>query len=76
MVHCRGYGEGGGRVARDGAVPARCNCLVRMRTIDYIATDLVISFNMAKSHVRHVYVKMGVHARQELIDLIENKHAS
>lgn len=48
--------------------------LARGRTIDYIATDLVISFNTAKSHVRHVYVKMGVHTRQELIDLIESKH--
>jgi DNA-binding CsgD family transcriptional regulator len=42
------------------------------RTIDFIANDLSISFNTAKSHIRHVYTKLGVHSRQELIDIIED----
>lgn len=45
--------------------------LAKGRTIDYVAGDLGISFNTAKSHIRHVYVKIGVHTRQELLDLIE-----
>ena len=43
--------------------------LVRGRSIDYIAQNLTISFNTAKSHIRHIYVKADVHSRQELIDL-------
>ncbi len=46
--------------------------LAKGRTIGFIADDLGVSFNTAKSHIRHVYVKAGVHTRQELIDLIEN----
>lgn len=47
--------------------------LVRGRTIDFIANELVISFNTAKSHIRHVYVKTGVHTRQELLSLVEQQ---
>lgn len=45
--------------------------LAKGRTIDYIHNELHISFNTAKSHIRNVYVKIGVHTRQELLDLIE-----
>ena len=45
--------------------------LSKGRTISYIADELHISFNTAKSHIRHVYVKTGVHTRQELLDMIE-----
>lgn len=48
--------------------------LVRGRSIDYIAQSLTISFNTAKSHIRHIYVKADVHSRQELIDLIDREH--
>lgn len=47
--------------------------LVRGRSIDYIAQNLTISFNTAKSHIRHIYVKADVHSRQELIDLIDRE---
>ncbi|MCR5582478.1 MAG: LuxR family transcriptional regulator, partial [Eggerthellaceae bacterium] len=30
-----------------------------------------ISRNTAKSHIKHVYSKLGVHSHQELIDLAE-----
>jgi DNA-binding CsgD family transcriptional regulator len=46
--------------------------LSKGRTINYIADELHISFNTAKSHIRHVYVKTGVHTRQELLDMIED----
>lgn len=45
--------------------------LAKGRTIDYIANDLGISFNTAKSHIRHVYVKAGVHSRQDLLSIVE-----
>lgn len=47
--------------------------LVRGRSIDYIAQNLVISFNTAKSHIRHIYVKVDVHSRQALLDVIDRE---
>lgn len=40
-------------------------------TIDFIAGELGISFNTAKSHIRNVYSKAGVHSKQELQSMIE-----
>lgn len=48
--------------------------LSKGRTINYISDELHISFNTAKSHIRHVYIKTGVHTRQELLDMIESAH--
>lgn len=41
-------------------------------TIEFIANELGISFNTAKSHIRNVYAKAGVHSKQELQSLIED----
>lgn len=35
----------------------------------YIMDHLVISRNTTKSHIKHIYSKLGVHSHQELIDL-------
>ena len=43
------------------------------RTIEFIANELGISFNTAKSHIRNVYAKAGVHSKQELQSLIEER---
>ncbi len=48
--------------------------LARGRTIDYIHDKLGISMNTAKSHVRNVYTKLGIHTRQELLDVVEQRH--
>lgn len=45
--------------------------LAKGRTIGFIADELGVSFNTAKSHIRHVYVKIGVHTKSELLDLVE-----
>ncbi len=45
--------------------------LAKGRTIAFIADELGVSFNTAKSHIRHVYVKIGVHTKSELLDLVE-----
>ena len=46
--------------------------LGRGRTIDNIAEELTISFNTAKTHVKHIYTKTGVHTRSDLMKLIED----
>ncbi len=49
--------------------------LAKGRTISFVADELGVSFNTAKSHIRHVYVKIGVHTRSELLDLVEQGRA-
>ncbi|MDR2106617.1 MAG: LuxR C-terminal-related transcriptional regulator [Coriobacteriales bacterium] len=40
------------------------------RSIANISSSLFISENTAKSHIRSIYRKLGVHSKQELIDLV------
>lgn len=44
--------------------------LVEGRSGPYISEHLCVSDNTVKSHVRHIYTKLDVHNRQELIDLV------
>ena len=50
--------------------------LTRGRTINQISQELCVSFNTAKSHVRHVYTKTGVHTRKELFSLVREARNS
>lgn len=45
--------------------------LARGRTTARIEAELGISSNTVNTHVRHVFQKLGVHSRQELLDLLE-----
>lgn len=44
--------------------------LARGRSIPYIRDELVISRETAATHTKHIYAKIDVHSRQELIDLV------
>ena len=44
--------------------------LVAGRNGPYIAEHLHVSDNTVKSHIRHIYTKLDVHNRQELLDLV------
>ena len=44
--------------------------LAQGRSNPYIRDALSISLDTAGTHVKHVYAKLGVHSRQELIDLV------
>lgn len=44
--------------------------LVAGRSGPYIADRLCISANTVKTHIRHIYTKLDVHDRQELLDLV------
>ena len=60
-------------------IGARCGLTEREREIftmmahgrngRYVMEHFVISRNTAKSHIKHIYAKLGVHSHQELIDL-------
>ena len=45
--------------------------LAQGRNGAYIQRQLGVSYNTIKTHVAHIYAKLGVHAHQELIDLVE-----
>lgn len=40
------------------------------RSAKYIAEELLISYNTTRTHIKHVYEKLNIHAKQELIDLV------
>ena len=44
--------------------------LARGRSVPYIRDALVISRETAATHTKHIYAKLDVHSRQELIDLV------
>lgn len=44
--------------------------LARGRSVPYVRDALVISKETAATHAKHVYAKLDVHSRQELIDLV------
>lgn len=46
--------------------------LANGRTVPFVAKELFMSQSTVKTHIKHIYNKMGIHNRQELHDLIEN----
>lgn len=57
-----------GLTARESEVLA---LLVRGRNEPFISEALFISPSTTHSHVTHIYAKLGVHSRQELLDVVE-----
>lgn len=47
--------------------------LARGHGIQYVQNALVITYSTAKAHTNHIYKKLGIHSRQELIDLVERQ---
>lgn len=45
--------------------------LARGRSKAHIAEGYFISENTVRNHAKHIYAKLGVHNRQELLDLVE-----
>lgn len=45
--------------------------LAKGRTVSYISDTLFISSNTVDTHVKHIYAKLGVHSKQELINMVD-----
>lgn len=46
--------------------------LTRGRDLAFMEEKFVLSRNTVKMHIKHVYEKLGVHSKQEVIDLVES----
>jgi DNA-binding CsgD family transcriptional regulator len=49
--------------------------LIRGRSLKFIASDLSLSLNTVKTHTAHLYEKLAVHTRDEVIQLFEKTNA-
>ena len=45
--------------------------IARGRTLGVVSRELNIAEGTARTHMGHIYAKLGVHRQQELIDLVE-----
>lgn len=46
--------------------------IARGYTVAHIAEQLFVSENTVRTHSKHIYTKLGIHKRQELIALVES----
>ena len=44
--------------------------LAQGRSRPYIREKLFISKNTVATHIKHIYQKLGIHSKEELIDLV------
>jgi DNA-binding CsgD family transcriptional regulator len=78
-------GEGGGEVADQARIDAIVEkygltkreaevfrYLAHGRSLPYIAEELFVTTGTVKTHTMHIYRKLGIGSRQELIDLYEH----
>lgn len=50
--------------------------LAKGRDGKFVAEKYVLSYQTVKTHIKHLYAKLGVHSRQELINLVDQTHAA
>ena len=65
---CQRLGAAGGLSARELEIMV---AYARGRSASFIAQDLNISLETVKTHLKHIYAKLDVHNRQELLDLVD-----
>ena len=46
--------------------------LAKGRSKAFIAEELVLSENTVRGHSKHIYTKLGISSRQELLDLLHS----
>lgn len=67
-ARCQALSRKHGLTAREGEV---LELLVRGHGKTRIAETFLISENTVRGHVKHIYAKLDVHSKQELLDLFE-----
>ncbi len=64
-------------IARDNGLSQREEevflMLAKGRSVPFMAEALFISKGTVKTHVRHIYEKLGIHTKQEMLDLVERE---
>jgi DNA-binding NarL/FixJ family response regulator len=65
---CQEIGEEAGLTKREVEVLA---LLARGRDLPYICEELYLARNTVKGYTKSIYAKLGVHSKQELIDLVD-----
>ncbi|MBM7000181.1 response regulator transcription factor [bacterium] len=68
-ARCAALARACGLTPREGEI---LDLLARGRSKTHIAEAFFISENTVRNHVKHIYAKVDVHNRQELIDRIES----
>lgn len=66
---CQAIGRAHGLTEREVEIFA---FLARGRNGQFLMDHYVVSRNTVKSHIKHIYAKLGVHSQQELIDRVEH----
>lgn len=66
--HCQDLGQQHGLTERETEILC---LLAKGRDGRFIADQYVLSYNTVKTHIKHIYQKLDVHSRQELINLTE-----
>ena len=69
---CETLGREFGLTAREVEV---LQLLCKGRSKSYIAESLFISENTVRSHSKHIYAKLDVHSKQEILDLMDVRQA-
>ena len=64
---CERLGSQRGLTAREVEV---LQLLCKGRSKSYIAESLFISENTVRTHAKHIYTKLDIHRRQELLDML------
>ncbi len=65
----RVLGDRAGLSERERQVAA---LLVQGRSAARVAEELVVSENTVKTHMQNIYAKLGIHTKQELLDLVRS----
>lgn len=68
VARCTTLAQTGRLTPREGEI---LELLARGRSKAHIADAFLISENTVRGHVKHIYAKLGVHNKQELVDALE-----
>ena len=66
----RTIAEQGGLTKRETEI---LEIIAQGRTLPYVAEKLYISENTVRTHVRHIYAKLAINSREELLAMIDDE---